>query len=88
MQALQVGVVTTPVDVGESEIQIPHRTAHGYVGQAQMTAGAKRVVTQTLAHGLQAVVHLAQLAVYPCLAALALAAPRPMRFQARGNRGV
>ena len=79
---------TAPIDVGKAEIQITQRTAHGNVSQAHVVAGAKRFFFQAFAHGHQAVVHLAQLAINPNLAALFVAAARPMRFQASCDGGV
>ena len=79
---------TAPIDVGETEIQIAQSAAHGNIGQAHVVAGAKRFFVQALAHGRQAVVHLAQLAVNPNLAALLVAATHPMRFQTCRNGGV
>ena len=79
---------TAPIDVGKAEIQITQRTAHGNVSQAHVVAGAKRFFFQAFAHGHQAVVHLAQLAINPNLAAFAFRATHPMRLQASCDGGV
>ena len=74
----EVGVAAAPVDVGKAEIEVAQRAADGDVRQAQVDAGAIRLVAQPLAHRLHAGVDLAELAVDPGLAALALRPAGPV----------
>src|SRR6218665_405680 len=73
-QAAPGGGFTAPGDLWKTKLQPAERTADGNVGQAQRVATAKRLVAQTLAHGLKAGVDLAQLALDPGLAAFAVLA--------------
>jgi len=55
--------------------------------QAQVDAGAERLLAQALAHGLHAGIDLARLPVDPRLAALRLGARRPVGLQPREELG-
>src|SRR5205085_8078500 len=61
VQLGEIGVVASPVDVGEAEVEIAERAAHGDVGQREVDAGAEGLLAQALAHGLQARAHFPDL---------------------------
>ena len=58
MQLEQVGVLRTPVDLREPEVQVTQGHTHGHIGQTQMDAHTIGLVAQAFAHGLQGGIHL------------------------------
>ena len=83
MQLGQIGVAAAPVDLREAKIQPAQGAAYGHIGQRKLDAGAKRFVFEQAAHFGQTGLHLAQLAIHPCLAALLRLAAFPVLLQPR-----
>ena len=82
---VQVGIRGAPVNLGEAEVQIGHRTTHRDVRQAQVNARTKCFVAQAVTHGLQGMLDFVQMAVNPGLAALGILPPTLAETSKSGN---